>query len=160
MTISRVKPAGWGTNETLTSTQATALDVNTVSALDKRSGQTDTLSSTVTVAAAFAFSVAQPFGVAAPAFSTTLNLDFSTANVFTIPVATGNTTITPSNVQSGALYVVRYTQSVAGSNTITWAGTVLFGSVSSTPDAGAGNHTTWLFVGIGTAVLALARNVV
>ncbi len=160
MTLGRVKPAGWGTDETLTSAQATALDQTIVNALDKRSGQTDVLASSVTVTSPFIFSVAQPGGVATPAFSASIGLDLSTANVFELALATGNTTLTVSNVKDGAFYAIRYTQSIAGSNTITWAGNVSFGSVSSTPDAGAGNHTLWVFVGVGSTALAYARNVV
>lgn len=52
MTISRVKPANWGVGEKLTSAQQNQLDTNTTYALDKRAGQTDTLSSLVTLAAA------------------------------------------------------------------------------------------------------------
>lgn len=47
MTIARVKPGDWGTGEKLTSAQMNAVDANTASALDKRTGQTDTLASTV-----------------------------------------------------------------------------------------------------------------
>jgi hypothetical protein len=48
MSISRVKSPDWGLNEILTSAQANALDTNVTNALDKRSGQTDTLASVVT----------------------------------------------------------------------------------------------------------------
>jgi hypothetical protein len=48
MSIDRVKPAGWGVGDKLTSAEATELDENIVCALDKRSGETDTLESTVT----------------------------------------------------------------------------------------------------------------
>lgn len=50
MSISRIKPSGWAPNEELTSVQMTDVDINTSYALDKRAGQTDTLSSTVTMA--------------------------------------------------------------------------------------------------------------
>jgi hypothetical protein len=50
MTIARIKFPGWGPNEKLTSGQQNALDLNVTNALDKRAGQTDTLSSVVTVA--------------------------------------------------------------------------------------------------------------
>jgi len=49
MTISRVKPAGWALNQKLSSAQMNAVDTNVTNALDKRQGETDTLSSTVTV---------------------------------------------------------------------------------------------------------------
>lgn len=48
MTIARVKPANWGIGEKLTSAQQNQLDTNVTYALDKRSGQTDTLESIVT----------------------------------------------------------------------------------------------------------------
>lgn len=48
MTIERVK-INWGPNEELTSDQQNAVDTNATYALDKRQGETDTLSSSVTV---------------------------------------------------------------------------------------------------------------
>lgn len=51
MSIPRVKPANWGIGEKLTSAQQNELDTNVTYALDKRTGQTDTLSSVVTLAA-------------------------------------------------------------------------------------------------------------
>jgi len=50
MTITRVKTAGWATNEKLSSAQQNAMDINVTNALDKRLSQTDTLASNVTVA--------------------------------------------------------------------------------------------------------------
>lgn len=52
MTIARAYPAGWGVGEKLTSAQQNQVDLNTTSALDKRSGQTDTLESIVSAAGA------------------------------------------------------------------------------------------------------------
>ncbi len=52
MSLVRVNGSGWGLGHKLTSAQANALDINGVSALDKRSGQTDTLGSVVTCSAA------------------------------------------------------------------------------------------------------------
>lgn len=49
MAITRVKPAGWAVNEKLTSAQQNALDLNVTYALDKRTGEVDTLSSFVEV---------------------------------------------------------------------------------------------------------------
>lgn len=48
MTIARVNPATWGSGDPLTSAQMNAVDINPTNALDKRSGQTDTLASIVT----------------------------------------------------------------------------------------------------------------
>lgn len=50
MSIPRVKPADWGIGEELSSAQINQLDTNFTYALDKRAGQTDTLSSVVTLA--------------------------------------------------------------------------------------------------------------
>jgi hypothetical protein len=50
MSLTRVKPSGWVTNEKLTSAQINNVDINITYALDKRSGQTDTLASVITVA--------------------------------------------------------------------------------------------------------------
>lgn len=52
MTISRVNTAGFGVGDTLTNTQANDIDLNPTYALDKRSGNTDTLSSVVSLAVA------------------------------------------------------------------------------------------------------------
>lgn len=49
MTISNVKPGGWVIGENFTAAQATALDNQTTYALDKRSGQTDQLDSSIDV---------------------------------------------------------------------------------------------------------------
>jgi hypothetical protein len=48
MSISRVYPATWGVGDKLTSSQMNQVDANVTNALDKRSGQTDTLQSVVT----------------------------------------------------------------------------------------------------------------
>lgn len=52
MSISRSKPEGWAFAEPLTSEQLNNLDTNSTNSLDKRSGQTDTLASDVTVTGA------------------------------------------------------------------------------------------------------------
>lgn len=49
MTINRVKPAGWAANEKLTSAQQNGVDTNATFALDKRTGETDTLGSIITM---------------------------------------------------------------------------------------------------------------
>src|SRR5262245_38739803 len=52
MSLSRTKSPDWGVGEKLTSAQANALDANVTNALDKRSGQTDTLQSVVSCSGA------------------------------------------------------------------------------------------------------------
>lgn len=52
MSISRAKPAGWGIGDKLTSAEQNQVDTNTTYALDKRSGQTDTLESVVSCSGA------------------------------------------------------------------------------------------------------------
>jgi hypothetical protein len=47
MTIPRVRPAGWGTHDLMSSGEANGLDLNPTYALDKRAGQTDALASVV-----------------------------------------------------------------------------------------------------------------
>lgn len=49
MTISKTKAGGWSENQKLTSSQITAIDANIENSLDKRSGHSDTLESTITV---------------------------------------------------------------------------------------------------------------
>ncbi len=49
MTISRSNEAGWGYAEVLTSAQLNEMDEHLAAALDKRAGQSDTLSSAITV---------------------------------------------------------------------------------------------------------------
>src|SRR4051812_2653669 len=58
MSITRVKPTGWATNEKLSSSDMSDVDANTSFALDKRSGQTDTLASVVTVSGAMTHTAA------------------------------------------------------------------------------------------------------
>jgi hypothetical protein len=76
MTISRVKPSNWQINEKLTSTQINALDTNVTYALDKRSGQSDTLQSDVTVGTGGVINVQ-------------LNGELSTANDATVDLNIG-----------------------------------------------------------------------
>jgi len=52
MTLARINGPGFGVGTEMTSAQATDIDANIEGALDKRSGQTDTLSSIVTLAGA------------------------------------------------------------------------------------------------------------
>jgi hypothetical protein len=52
MTLSRSKLAGWGVGDELTSSEITAVDAQIEDALDKRSGQTDTLASVITCSGA------------------------------------------------------------------------------------------------------------
>lgn len=52
MTIARIKSPDWGVGEILTAAQMNALDANVTNALDKRSGQTDTLESVITTSGA------------------------------------------------------------------------------------------------------------
>lgn len=67
MSISRVKGAGWALNEKLTSAQQNNLDINVTYALDKRTGQTDTLDSEILVgtSGAIAFGPSSEFLLAA-----------------------------------------------------------------------------------------------
>lgn len=58
MSLVRIKSPDWAVNEKLTSAQQNALDTNVTNALDKRSGQTDTLSSVVSVASGGAINMA------------------------------------------------------------------------------------------------------
>lgn len=165
MTISRVKPGGWGVNEELTSAQATALDVNAASALDKRSGQSDVCASNVTFSGTASFTGSAIGGPAAvPAWSSTTTLNVATANVFLVLLGAGNTTLLTSGVPvSGAFYAISFQQDASvGGHTLTWGGTVTFnfGSISNQPDTGISKETMWLFACSGTAFFALARNVV
>lgn len=85
MSISRVKSAGWSVNEKLTSAQITRVDANTSYALDKRSGQTDALSSVVTVASGGQISFASGSSitsVAGSSFSFAGSTSFAGANTF------------------------------------------------------------------------------
>lgn len=52
MSISRAKGAGWGIGDKLTSSDLNAVDLNIENALDKRSGETDTLESVVSLSGA------------------------------------------------------------------------------------------------------------
>lgn len=122
MTIARTKSPGWGVNEKLTSGQQNALDINVTNALDKRAGQTDTLSSAVTVASGGSISLAsgssfatvagcpsvlggtfrangtaQFFGIATFNAAATFNADLSTnGNLFVLGDADISGTLTSS----------------------------------------------------------------
>lgn len=50
MALTATKPGGWAFNEDLSSAQISAIDANVASAVDKRSGQSDTISSAITLA--------------------------------------------------------------------------------------------------------------
>jgi hypothetical protein len=120
MTIARAYPPGWGTNNKLTSPQANQLDVNTTYALDKRSGQTDTLASVVTVTGALTVNGgltvgANPLSVTAAAtFSGGLTISTNPLSVTAAATLSGTTTL------SGAVTASNFTMS--GTNRVKLAG--------------------------------------
>lgn len=105
MTISRVNPSNWGSGDKLTSTQANNLDINGASALDKRSGQTDTLSSLVTCAVGGQI---MPSVAAAPDANTTFTVG---GNALVINASSGLTaprayTLSNTGATVGARFIV------------------------------------------------------
>lgn len=104
MSIDRVKPENWAFAETLTSTQLNQLDTNAASALDKRSGQTDTLASDVTVSGDLAFDSSVISGsIAATLTSSTLTLASSSTLTANGPVVLSSTSTVSKNGQSAKL---------------------------------------------------------
>ena len=100
MTIARVNAVGWAAFEKLTSTQANGLDINTTYALDKRTGQTDTLESVVTASGA---------GRVIPTHATGANA----ATNYT--AAGGNTVLRiPSTLTANRTYTFQNTNASAG----------------------------------------------
>lgn len=108
MTISRANASGWGTGSGLTSGQANALDLNTTYALDKRSGQTDTLASVVSCSGAGRVVETRTAGADA---DTTYALS---SGISIIDAATGLT--------SGRTYTLSVTGAIAGDRVVVIGG--------------------------------------
>jgi len=87
MTITRIKPGGWGYAEVLTSTQLNAMDANTENALDKIVGHTDTLASNVTITGTTVVS-----GVFT--FNNTVNVTSNIAGKIKLPIKTATAAYT------------------------------------------------------------------
>ena len=139
MTISRVKPANWAVNEKLTSAQMNAVDTNSTYALDKRNGQTDTLSSAVTVA--FGSSLAFANGstlstVAGVTASINSNISFgATASfgVFSTASFSGVVNFNTSSVvnMNGTANIAATAVHNYGAATVVYAATTLNGTATS-----------------------------
>lgn len=100
MTINRANPPGWGVGDKLTSAQENQVDINTTYALDKRSGQTDTLESIVSCVGA---------GRVIPTFSTGWNADT------TVTAGGGNSVIYATGVLTAdRIYTLSATGAQAG----------------------------------------------
>lgn len=95
MTILRTNAAGWGVGDKLTSSQTNAVDVNVTNALDKRAAQTDTLSSTVTIASGGGLSFASGSTLSIPAgVNPTIALGTGSVTGGNIAAASGIATLT------------------------------------------------------------------
>ena len=66
MAFTRVNPFGWFKSDTLSSAQSNQLDTNISNAIDKRTGQTDTISSTITVDGYFTFETGSVLNIQDP----------------------------------------------------------------------------------------------
>lgn len=111
MTITRVKPLGWSLNEKLTSAQMNDVDENATNALDKRSGETDTLSSAITMASGSGINV-----------SSVARIIFESGSILT--------TQSGATVTFGATSAFTGATSFASGVTETHSGTVNFASTS------------------------------
>jgi fibronectin-binding autotransporter adhesin len=107
MSLSRTKT--WAFGEKLTSDQINAVDGNIVNALDKRSGQTDTLASAVTVTGATTFSG-----------TTAIN----GAMTVTAPITTSNTITTNAGIVFNAGNSITGNMRLAGTQTVGTGGTI------------------------------------
>lgn len=160
MTINRANTFGWATHEKLTSLQQNQVDLNTTYALDKRSGQTDTLSSVISIAsgASVSFLSGSTFNIASgttATISSTISLTatsnfgvFSTAN-FSGVVNFNNSSVANLNgdVNIGATAVHTYNAAA----TLVFGGTAVNGTVTSGLTFLSGS--TMLFNGGSTVTL-------
>lgn len=138
MSISRVKSAGWSTNEKLTSAQMNAVDVNSTYALDKRSGQTDTLSSVITIASGGQLSFASGSSITSASGST---FTFAGAASFAGTAVNTFTSGSATTFNSGSTLTLGGTTRFATSSVL-WQSSsdVTFGHV--TASSGSGILTT------------------
>lgn len=142
MTIPRANPAGWGTNEKLTSALMNAVDINTTWALDKRSGQTDTLASTITVTGALTVQSVSTF-TGASSFAGTVTYGALSAVTFSGAVTYGAASVI--TVNASAFTVNVDTNFTAG---ITATGASIGGTIGISGVVSASN--TWTLNGAVT----------
>ncbi len=139
MTISRIKSPNWAVNEVLTSAQQNALDTNVTNALDKRAGQTDTLSSVITVASggSCSFSSGSTLFVA-PGTTATINSSLGlggnvTFGLFSAANFSGTLSLASSGVANiyGNMNIDHSSSWYFGASLINYSDTILQGTVSS-----------------------------
>ena len=150
MSISRVKPLNWAVNEKLTSAQQNALDANSTYALDKRSGQTDILFSSVSVASGgtIAFVSGSSLTAAAGVTATIDSLiTFRGAAVFTTggSVSFASTITVASTGVLNSAGTSNYSSAAAinyNGNTITYTNASLNGTVSANLGFSTGSNVS------------------
>lgn len=98
--ISRSYLTGWGVGEKLTSAQMNAVDLNVTNALDKRAGQTDTLSALITLAGAGRI-------VQAPFVGPNANTTF-------LPSGANRSVVLTSSITADRTYTLSHTDAVDG----------------------------------------------
>ena len=149
MAIARVKPANWAVNEKLTSAQQNAVDTNITFALDKRAGETDTLSSAITVDATGSIIFANLSHLTTIAGAIVV---FGSANSFTgvstfsgasSLLSSGIVTLSGTNTISGTLAIGATTTITATSiNWNTGLSDVTFGSTDTVSNGVTAHSTT------------------
>ena len=136
MSISRVNGPGWGIGDKLTSAQANGLDLNTTYAIDKRSGQTDTLESVVSCTGS---------GRVVPSFLTGADSDQTYA------LSAGISVINATAITAPRAYTISTTGAMSGDRV------VIYGGAQPLTVKDGFDSSTLLIVGTGsTAQLAEA----
>lgn len=127
MTIQRTKSPDWAANEVLTSDQMNAVDTNITHALDKRSGQSDTLGSTITMTSGSGFLVGSG-----------ASLQFDSDSGFI--VGTGTTFIVASSAAFSG--TISFTNTVTHSGNTNFNLNTSFGVLGTETHNGAANFTS------------------
>lgn len=152
MSISRVKPAGWAVNEKLTSAQMNAVDTNITNALDKRSGQSDTLASTITVTGSLSLTSSALSADGSSPVTLGSTLAVTGLSTLTGGISLGGNITIPIGVSAPTIVQTQTTTSSATGQTITIqaqsaTGATSFGGgvnvVAGSGTSGNGNVIIW-----------------
>lgn len=127
MTITRTKSPDWAVNEVLTSAAMNAVDANITNALDKRSGQSDTLGSAITMSSGSGFIVGSG-----------ASIQFASGSGFI--VGTGTTFIVASSAAFSG--TISFTNTVTHSGATNFNLNTSFGVLGTETHSGAANFTS------------------
>ncbi len=138
MTLSLTKPGGWGVNTKFRSSEATALDANTIKALDKTAAG-DTLLGVVTLANGSAFALQSGASLTLASGS---NFTVSSGTLTSLSLASGSSIALASGASftaaSGATFTINGACSLLGGGsiggTITHSGTLFLTATTTSSD--------------------------